>query len=249
MKTLQKTKMDISQTGKRVFLVIVCVFLAMAASGCQKQKKSVNQNRQVPVQSSEMTPTPSSNNTTATAQPSTTDASGTNGVAKRQQPTAASPVKDFPCVDNADNTVTITNYAGSGGAVIIPAEINGKPVTSIGDSAFSFSKAYAKITTVSIPDGVTSIAGDAFNGCSGLTIVTIPASVVEFSGNRTFEGCSSLKAIYFKGNAPTIMGDNQFKGTASDFATYHHKGSSGWEEYNADGSLVNTWQGCPAKIY
>src|SRR4051812_3239632 len=36
----------------------------------------------------------------------------------------------------ANGQVTITEYTGSGGAVIIPSIINGLPVTSIGDFAF-----------------------------------------------------------------------------------------------------------------
>ena len=43
-----------------------------------------------------------------------------------------------------------------------------------------------------IPDGVTSIGGSAFKGCSGLTSVTIPNSVTRI-GSDAFYGCSGLK--------------------------------------------------------
>jgi hypothetical protein len=36
----------------------------------------------------------------------------------------------------SDGNVTITNYTGLGGVVVIPATIDGMPVVSIGDSAF-----------------------------------------------------------------------------------------------------------------
>ena len=58
------------------------------------------------------------------------------------------------------------------GALAIPSTIGGKPVTSI-SGAFGCSG----LTSVTIPDGVTSIGSDAFSGCSGLMSVTIPNSV------------------------------------------------------------------------
>jgi len=66
--------------------------------------------------------------------------------------------------------VTITDYTGVGGAVVIPANINGTPVTAIGNYAFS-SNPYGiqSITSLSIPDSVTSIGHDAFYYLRGLT--------------------------------------------------------------------------------
>jgi hypothetical protein len=64
---------------------------------------------------------------------------------------------------NADNTVTITAYTGSGGDVVIPSTITGLAVTSIGDSAF----ANSVVTNVTIPGSVTS-------SVVSLTIATSP---------------------------------------------------------------------------
>jgi len=70
------------------------------------------------------------------------------------------------------NGCIITGYIGSGSAVIIPEEINGIPVRAIGEHAF-FGKC---LTSVSIPDSVTSIGTMAFWRCR-LTKVTISKSV------------------------------------------------------------------------
>ena len=70
--------------------------------------------------------------------------------------------------------VTITRYTGGGGAVVIPAVIDSKPVVSIGESAF---QNCADLTSVIIPSGVTSIGNLAFAHCFGLTSVSIPNSV------------------------------------------------------------------------
>ena len=43
----------------------------------------------------------------------------------------------------------------------------------------------------SVKYAVTSIGGNAFHGCSGLTSVTIPNSVTSI-GNSAFSGCSGL---------------------------------------------------------
>lgn len=49
-------------------------------------------------------------------------------------------------------------------------------------------------SSITIPDGVTSIGDKAFSGCSGLTSIVIPDGVTSI-GNRAFEGCSNLTSI------------------------------------------------------
>lgn len=48
---------------------------------------------------------------------------------------------------------------------------------------------------------LTSIGYGAFTLCIGLTTVTIPNSVTSIE-NSTFSGCNNLTAVYFNGNAP-----------------------------------------------
>jgi len=76
----------------------------------------------------------------------------------------------FTFTTNADNTITITAYTGSGGDVTIPSTTNGLPVTSIGYEAFERS---GSITNVTIPSGVTNIGEFAFAECSSLLTITV----------------------------------------------------------------------------
>ena len=69
-------------------------------------------------------------------------------------------------------------------------------VTSIGDSAFSNCDS---LTSVVIGDSVTSIGSYAFSSCDSLTSVTIPDSVTSI-GERAFVSCDSLTSITVSAN-------------------------------------------------
>lgn len=86
--------------------------------------------------------------------------------------------------------VKITGYSGTDGDVVIPSEINGKPVTTIGKNAFDGKN---EITSVIIPPSVTSIGEYAFRS-TNLTSVTIPGSV-ENIGVSAFAMCSKLSNV------------------------------------------------------
>ena len=53
----------------------------------------------------------------------------------------------------------------------------------------------SKLTSITIPDGVTRIDSSVFENCSGLTSVTIPNSVTSI-GYSAFENCSGLTGVY-----------------------------------------------------
>ena len=73
----------------------------------------------------------------------------------------------------------------------IPAEIEDIPVVEIKSSAFN---GCANLTSIIIPDSITSIGDFAFENCSGLTSITIPDSVTSI-GDHAFYNCSSLTSI------------------------------------------------------
>ena len=77
-------------------------------------------------------------------------------------------------------------------AIEIPSKviIQGKEfnVTSIGVSAFTSSSTLWKITSITIPNSITSIGEKAFYKCTMLTNITIPNSVISM-GHDVFCGC------------------------------------------------------------
>ncbi len=60
------------------------------------------------------------------------------------------------------------------GEIIIPAKYNGQQVIALDDNAFN---GCSKVTTITIPEGVTYIGRDAFMNCSSNVTVNIPSSV------------------------------------------------------------------------
>ena len=89
-----------------------------------------------------------------------------------------------------DGTIEITSYSGSAENIVIPAQIDGKSVTRIGNNAFEKSSA----KEIVIPDSVTEIGSQAFSGCGKLTGVSIPNSVTMIR-DRAFFDCNSLASI------------------------------------------------------
>ena len=64
-------------------------------------------------------------------------------------------------IGNAGVTISDCNWLAEG-ELVIPNEIEGSPVTSIGEAAFWNC---SSLTSIIIPETVTSIGGDAFYSC------------------------------------------------------------------------------------
>ena len=73
-------------------------------------------------------------------------------------------------------------------------------VTSIGDDAFN---GCHSLTSIMIPNGVTSIGNNAFSWCSGLTNIVIPDSVTSI-GDYAFSWCSGLTNIVIPDSVKNI---------------------------------------------
>jgi hypothetical protein len=119
-------------------------------------------------------------------------------------PRARVEVGHFTCATNRGG-ITITRYTGPGGNVKIPGRINGLPINSIGDMAFS---ECASLNSVTIPIGVTAIGYRAFNSCANLTTLALPTSVTRISSNA-FECCYALSNVTIPAGV-TSIGDAAF---------------------------------------
>ena len=75
-------------------------------------------------------------------------------------------------------------------------------VTTIGRSSFS---GCTGLTSITIPDNVTTIGRSSFSGCTGLTSVTIPDGVTSI-GEYTFSGCTGLTSVTIPDSVTTIGG-------------------------------------------
>ncbi len=97
----------------------------------------------------------------------------------------------FEYVEDTENGgYMIYDYLLNEDAVEIPAEINGKPVTSIDQYSF-----YQKtMTSVTIPDTVKKIGKSAFYECKNLKNVHIPDSVTDLEP-RSFGDCDELTSF------------------------------------------------------
>jgi hypothetical protein len=103
-----------------------------------------------------------------------------------------------------DGQGTITKYAGWDEAVVIPAQIGGKPVIAIGEKAF----AKNNLTSVVIPDTVKTIGNEAFAD-NKLTSVTIPDGIV--IGSKAFFHNNTIRSVTLGKNL--VFGGSAFSGT------------------------------------
>ena len=107
----------------------------------------------------------------------------------------------------------VNNYIS--GDITIPSTLDGYAVGSIDCEAFSWCK---KITSITIPNTVTSIFNYAFLNCTSLKSVTFGSNVT-YIGSNIFLGCVSLSDIYYNGtleekNKIRITSDNEILNNA-----------------------------------
>ena len=110
----------------------------------------------------------------------------TGAVADEERKTFTSGDYQYALLD--DGTIEITKYNGSAKRLDIPAKLDAKTVTSIGDSAFDWC---SSLTSVSIPDSVEQIAMNPFVACSALKSISVSPEHLYFA---TIDGVLFRKA-------------------------------------------------------
>ena len=91
--------------------------------------------------------------------------------------------------------------------IVIPAALGGCPVKTIEASAFG---SCSDLTSVTLPNSITSIGENAFYGCSALTSITLSSQLTAI-GRETFQGCTSLSSITIP-DGVTSIGERAFWG-------------------------------------
>ena len=105
-------------------------------------------------------------------------------------------------------------------------------------------RACDSLTSVTIPDSVTSIGEDAFYNCRSLTSVTIGNGVTSI-GYAAFEGCDSLNTVYYKGTAEewSSIGIGSWNSKLINATRYYYSETEpttqgNFWHYNAEGEIV-----------
>ena len=128
-------------------------------------------------------------------------------------------------MSNTRNAVVIGGSGGGGGGGLsytvnsgtaYPANITSitlpDGVTSIETYAF-YSR--TSLTSITIPDGVTSIGASTFYNCMSLTSITLPSGVTSI-GDYAFCVCTSLMELTVLASTPPTLGSNALAGVPAN---------------------------------
>ena len=127
--------------------------------------------------------------------------------------------QDGVLFDKAKKTLIVYPIGNARTSYTVPAS-----VTKIVQAAFYSTK----LTSVTLPDGLLQIDGNAFNAATGLTSLDFPASVINIA-NTAFYGCSELAEITFRNPGKWTM-DNPFANCPKLFTVNGYPGSTA-EDY------------------
>lgn len=166
----------------------------------------------------------------------------------------------FDLLDDGTYAVSI-GTAFSEEKIEIPATYEGKAVTQIASEGFQNAN---RLVSIVIPDSVTSVGEDAFDGCNNLRTATIPTcaiasipqkrleSVNITSGTSiadyAFSSCWSLASITISDSVTSIgkfafsgcrgLDTIRFEGTEAEWRAVSKRG--GWNESTGDYTVICT---------
>lgn len=120
-----------------------------------------------------------------------------------------------PYSSYGSSEVTVKEYTGKDTNITLPSTVTYSgteyKVTAVGSNVLKKLAGTEGIDlTVTIPEGYTTIEGEAFKNCYGLKSITIPGSVTEINYNA-FDGCKNLSSVTFAdGSADLSFGNKVF---------------------------------------
>ena len=116
---------------------------------------------------------------------------------------------------------------GTGGTYYIPKSLKTVTITSSDYIPYGAFSNCIGLTSIILPDIVTSIENGAFLNCSSLTTITIPNSVTSI-GEAILSGCSSLGSISvpFVGDKKHVEGDSYQYPFGYIFGTTNYTGGA-----------------------
>lgn len=100
--------------------------------------------------------------------------------------------------------IVITGYSGNETVITIPAQIEDKPVISIGEEAF----ADVDCETVILPITLQTMEKNAFDG-AGMSTIYIYDNIVTFD-DYCFQACSNLKTLHINAVEKPVFSNNYF---------------------------------------
>lgn len=141
-----------------------------------------------------------------------------------------------------NGAITITGYTGTNGIINVPAAINGYPVTTIGDYAFSGYFSGVNPTKVVIPNSVTNLGSGICYGCLTLTNASIGSGVL--SGlEAAFGYCPSLTAVNVNSLNPNYTSVNGILFDKNQYAILQYPAGNGVQNYTIPNSVLSIGNG------
>ena len=116
---------------------------------------------------------------------------------------------------DGEEFITLTKYMGKKTDVVVPAELDGKTVTEIGEGCF----AETAVVSVTVPDSILVIENNAFAKCAALTSVTLPEQML-YMGYQVFSECTALKEITLPASGITEFSWGMFIGAGVETVTF-----------------------------
>lgn len=111
---------------------------------------------------------------------------------------------------NYEDHIEIYSFDQSVTTLEIPAEIEGLPVTVIGERAFENA---TSLESVVVPENVTTLSSNCFNKCTSLKSISLPSTLKTIK-NLAFYNCISLESIEIPKRTTTLE-HNVFNGCAN----------------------------------